>query len=68
MKTIVDKYTGEHLYGTRLPITEENEMEIDELLIDFYIRPFFNFDTREFYEGASQLQIDQYNNNNQSTE
>lgn len=63
MKTIVDKNTGEHLYATVLPITEENELAIDELLTEFYIRPFFNFDTRQFYEGASQLQIDEYNNN-----
>jgi hypothetical protein len=30
-----------------------------------YIKPYFNFETREFYEVATQQEIDEYNINNQ---
>jgi hypothetical protein len=54
MKTIVDKYTGEVLYARQDEPTLENEIAIDEILTVFYIKPYFNFETREFYEGATE--------------
>jgi hypothetical protein len=63
MKTIVDKYTGEVLYCRDDEPTLENEIAIDEILTVFYIKPFFNFETKEFYEGATEQEIIDYNNN-----
>jgi hypothetical protein len=63
MKTIVDKYTGKVLYCRDDEPTLENEIAIDKILTVFYIKPFFNFETKEFYEGASEQEMLDYNNN-----
>ena len=54
MKTIIDKYTGKVLYCREDEPTLENEIAIDEILTVFYIKPYFNFETREFYEGSTE--------------
>ena len=54
MKTIIDKYTGKVLYCREDEPTVENEMAID-LLLDIYMEnPYYNFETKEFYEGATE--------------
>lgn len=50
MKTIIDSNTGKVHYATNLDVfLFENEIEIDELLVDNFENPYFNFDTRTFY-------------------
>jgi hypothetical protein len=55
MKSIINAITGEFLYCTAVEYElQENEIAIDELLLVLYEKPYFNFETREFYEGAIQ--------------
>ena len=55
MKSIINTITGEFLYCTAVEYElQENEIAIDELLLVLYIKPYFNFETREFYEGGIQ--------------
>jgi len=62
MKSIINEITGEFLYCTAVEYElQENEIAIDELLLVLYIKPYFNFETREFYEGATEEEI-QLNN------
>lgn len=50
MKTIIDKNTGKELYGTILPFTDtETEVAVDEVRTVFYENPYFDFETREYY-------------------
>jgi len=66
MKTIINATTGKIHYCTVVDYElQENEIAIDELLTMPYIKPYFNFETREFYEVATQQEIDEYNINNQ---
>ena len=55
MKSIINGITGEFMYCTAVEyVLQENEIAIDELLTVLYEKPYFNFETREFYEGATQ--------------
>ena len=59
MKTIINIATNQVVgvtYSNECLITE---ILIDELLQVPMVKPYFNFDTREFYEGATQEEIDQ---------
>jgi hypothetical protein len=54
MKTIIDKNTGKVLYATAIELELiENEIAIDELLTEVMENPFFNFETRTFYDTKS---------------
>ena len=58
MKTIVDSNTGEVLYATAIePELQENESIIDYLLVDTYVKPYWDFDNQTFYEGATTQEI-----------
>lgn len=59
MKTIIEIATSQVIgvtYSNECLITETL---IDELLQVVMVKPFFNFTTREFYDGATQEEIDQ---------
>lgn len=59
---IINKNTGEVLYSTIVEIVlQENEISIDEVLTESYVKPYFNFETRTFYEGATQEEINEAN-------
>jgi len=60
--TIIDKVTGEELFGTK-DISElpDNLLAIEELRVVQMLKPYFNQENRQFYEGASQEEIDNYN-------
>jgi hypothetical protein len=62
MKTIVNTNTGKVLYASSSEEVDlkENEIAIDELLSENFVIPFFNFQTRTFYEGATEEEISQY--------
>ena len=59
MKTIIDKKIGKVLFAT----ADDNyqvlasEMAVDEILIDNFIKPFFNKVSRTFFEGATAQEI-----------
>lgn len=59
MKTIIEIATNQVIgvtYSNQCLITETL---IDELLQVEMVKPYFNFDTREFYEGATPEEIEQ---------
>lgn len=50
------------LYGTLLDFTDnENEIAVDEMRTEWMLKPFYNFETKEFYEGATFEEIAEYN-------
>jgi hypothetical protein len=50
MKTIINKFTGQLLYATVIEIELlENEIAIDELLTEYFENPYFDFESRTFY-------------------
>jgi hypothetical protein len=59
MKTIINKSTNQVIGATYSNECLETEVLIDELLQVEMVKPFFNFETKEFYEGATQEEIDQ---------
>jgi hypothetical protein len=60
MQTILDKNTGELLYTTVVAVElQENEIAIDELLSESFVKPFYNFEKKIFYEGANQSEIEE---------
>lgn len=59
MKTIIEKSTNKVVGATYSNECLDTEILIDELLTDNLVKPYFDFDTREFYEGATQQEIDQ---------
>ncbi len=61
MKTIIEIATNKVVGATYSNECLITEILIDELLTDNLVKPYFNFDTREFYEGATQQEIDEAN-------
>jgi len=60
MKTIIDKNTGKVLYATILEFSDsENEIGVDELVTENFVKPYYNFQTKKFYEGATAEEIAQ---------
>lgn len=58
MKTIIDKNTGEVLFTSVIEVElQENESIIDYLLVDTYIKPYWDFEALSFYEGATIQEI-----------
>lgn len=49
MKSIIDKYSGKLLYCREDEPTLKNEMAIDLLLEVYMKNPYYNFETKEFY-------------------
>lgn len=64
LKTIIDRTTGQEIGATYYNECLDNEILIGELRTQWFLKPYFNFETREFYEGATQQEIDEYNINN----
>lgn len=62
MKTILNATTGEVLFNTVIEIDlQDNQVSIDKVLTENYVKPYFNFETRTFYEGATQEEINEAN-------
>jgi hypothetical protein len=60
--TIVDSVTYEEIGATNIELNLiNNEVLVPELRTVWYLKPYFNFDTKEFYEGATQQELDDYN-------
>jgi hypothetical protein len=57
MKTIIDN-TGKVLYSTSIETElQENEIEIEALLTESFVNPYWDFDAQTFYEGATTQEI-----------
>ena len=62
MKTVINNSTGEVLFSTAIEIhLQDNQVLIDEVLTENYVKPYFNSETRIFYEGATQEEINEAN-------
>ena len=59
MKTIIEISTNKVIGVTLNDECLITEILIDELLTDNLVKPYFNFETRLFYEGATQQEIEQ---------
>jgi len=59
MKTIIEIATNQVVGVTLNDECLETEVLIDELLQVQMVKPYFNFDTRTFYEGATPEEIEQ---------
>jgi len=59
MKTIIEIATNKVVGVTLNDECLETETLISELLQVEMVKPYFNFDTREFYEGATPAEIEQ---------
>ena len=59
MKTVINKQSGKVLFAIANWIDTETEIGIDDILTEPYVVPYFNQETREFYEGATQEEINQ---------
>jgi hypothetical protein len=50
MKTVIDKNTGKVSYATVIDIDLlETQIMVDELLVDNFENPYYDFDTKLFY-------------------
>jgi hypothetical protein len=58
MKTIIDK-SGKVLFATLDDNyqTNENEILVNELVTENFVSAFYNFETKDFYEGATPEEI-----------
>jgi len=62
MKSIIDKNTGELICCTAIEIeVTENQVLIDKVPTENFVKAFLNFANNEFYEGASQEEINESN-------
>jgi hypothetical protein len=59
MKTIIETATNQVVGVTLNDECLQTEVLIDELLQVEMVKPYFNFDTREFYDGATPEEIEQ---------
>lgn len=68
MVTIINKQSGKVLFAIANFEDTETEIAINEILTEYFIVPYFNQTTREFYEGATQEEIEEYNRLNVPSE
>jgi hypothetical protein len=59
MKTIINKQSGKVLFAIANFEDTETEIAINEILTEYFVVPYFNQETREFYEGATPEEIEQ---------
>jgi selenocysteine-specific translation elongation factor len=66
MKSIIDINTGQLLYATSIEVElQNNQVEVDFVCTENFVKPFFNFQTNKFYEGASQDEMTKAQNENE---
>lgn len=59
MATVIETLTGKELYGTLSNECLPTETIVPEVRTFWCLDPYFNFETREFYENATQEEIDE---------
>jgi len=61
MKTIVDKLSGKALYCvTEITTLQDNEIAVDELPTQNFVSAYYNFESKDFFEGATVEEIAEY--------
>jgi hypothetical protein len=66
IKTVISIETGEMLYSTLAEVNlQEGEILVPEIPNKPLVKAYFNFEKREFYEGATQSEIEAFTNRNQ---
>ena len=66
MKTVIETATGKELYGTLSEQCLPTETLVPEVRTFWCLDPYFNFQTREYYENATQEEVDAYVNEKRS--
>jgi len=57
MKIIIDKYTGKVLYATLVDFELiENEIAVDESFTEFIENPYYDFETKTFYDDKIRME------------
>ena len=65
MTTVIDKNSGEVLWVTDGDFQNTDSLlGINNLITENFIKPFFDFQTETFYEGATEEEINIHNINN----
>jgi hypothetical protein len=59
MKTIINKQSGKVLFAIANFEDTDTEIAINEILTEYFVVPYFNQESREFYEGATPEEIEQ---------
>jgi hypothetical protein len=55
MKTIINKNTGKVLYSTEIEVELlDNEILINEILTESFENPYYDFDTKTFYNKINE--------------
>lgn len=60
MVTVINKQSGKVLFAIANFEDTDTEIAIDEILTEFFLVPYFNQESREFYEGATEQEIAEY--------
>jgi hypothetical protein len=64
MKTIINKPSGKVLFATINEfVNTETEIAVDELVTENFVSAYYNFEAKEFYEGATEEEIAEYQKN-----
>jgi uncharacterized membrane protein len=66
MATVIETATGKELYGTLSNVCLPTETIVPEVRTFWCLDPYFNFETKEFYENATQEEVDTYLNEKRS--
>jgi hypothetical protein len=66
MKTAIETATGKELYGTLSNECLPTETLVAEVRTFWCLDPYFNFQTKEYYDNATQEEIDAYLNEQRS--
>lgn len=61
IKTIIETATGKEIGGTYSNECLPTETIVSDIRTFWCLKPYFNFTTREYYEGATQEELDEYN-------
>jgi hypothetical protein len=59
MKTVINKQSGKVLFASANFEDTDTEIGINEILTEYFVIPYFNQETKEFYEGATPAEIEQ---------
>ena len=61
MKTIINKLSGKALYCvTEITTLQDNEIAVDELPTQNFVSAYYNFESKDFFEGATVEEIAEY--------
>jgi hypothetical protein len=60
-KTIIETATGKEICATSSNECLPTETLVSEIRTFWCLKPYFNFNTREYYEEATQEELDDYN-------